>query len=77
MIDETIPPLDAPAPKTIYDLLLHESITIYTSDQSPFSKITTDKYTITKVHNGWLYHIWNQYGTSVTFVPQYQPEPQP
>lgn len=69
--------MDAPAPKTIYDLLLHESLTVYTSDQSLSSRKNQDRYTVTKVHNGWIYHTWNQYGTSVTFVPQYQPGTQP
>ncbi len=66
-----------PTPKTIYDLLLHESLTIYTDDQSLSPIINSDKYTVTKVENGWIYHIWNQYGTSTTYVPQYQPGPQP
>jgi hypothetical protein len=62
--------------KTIYELELHESLIIYTTDQSPSARKNQDRYTVTKVHNGWLYHIWSQYGTSVTFVPQYQTEPQ-
>jgi len=62
-------------PKTIYELDLHESITIYTTDRSSSSQRNEDRYTVTKVHNGWLYHTWNQYGTSVAFVPQYQTEP--
>ena len=62
--------------KTIYELELHESITIHTTEKASFSKPLEDRYTVTKVHNGWIYHIWNQYGTSVTFVPQYQTEPQ-
>ena len=57
--------------KTIYELELHESMVIHTS-----SNRHEDRYTVTKVHNGWLYHTWNQYGTSVAFVPQYQTEPQ-
>ena len=57
--------------KTIYEMELHESMVIHT-----ISEQYEDRYTVTKVHNGWLYHTWNQYGTSVTFVPQYQTEPQ-
>ena len=69
--------MDAPSPKTIYDLLLHESLTVYTDDQSQTFKPNQDRYTVTKVENGWLYHTWNQYGTSVAYVPQYQPGTQP
>jgi hypothetical protein len=57
--------------KTIYELELHEIM-----EPRTISEQTGDRYTITKVHNGWLYHICTKYGTSVTFVPQYQTEPQ-